>query len=187
MKPGGSIRKGNKFENDVAKLILQAAGKGFKREDCYRTPISGGHFAASKEDPGDLVLSDRLLAYFPFVLECKNQQVLDFEHFFFMPKPMKAWKEQKWLLQVMKSALSIKKRIPMLVVTKKNSGAYAIVPVLDLYAWSDVVSKGFPTGEMKFIFGGTIWIMVPLSRVLKALSEKTQGKAKAKEQRKRRK
>lgn len=78
MKAGGGREKGNGFERKIAKVIWQAFTK-FKitSEDCYRTPASGGHRFAKKVDPGDLTLSPRLRTLFPFSVECKFYQSLD--------------------------------------------------------------------------------------------------------------
>ena len=82
MRAGGSKAKGSSFERVVAAEILKAAGKPFKKTDCYRTPLSGGHVFSSKESPSDLVISKRLLKRFPFAVECKNYKKLDLQHFF---------------------------------------------------------------------------------------------------------
>jgi len=74
----GSRRKGNKFENDVAKII----GKWWYNDETalVRTPLSGGHHWAGdiipKNDDPD----------FPFCIECKNQEGWSFEQLFTAPE-----------------------------------------------------------------------------------------------------
>src|ERR1700733_13147777 len=71
-------RKGSAFERKVAGLIVEAfSGYGITAKDCYRTPLSGGHIHANKTDPGDLVLSARLRAFFCYSTECKSYKKLD--------------------------------------------------------------------------------------------------------------
>lgn len=70
--PVNGRRKGSAFERQVAKMIIATfEGRGITAEDCYRTPLSGGHVHASKENPSDLQMSAKLLKLFPYSVECK--------------------------------------------------------------------------------------------------------------------
>lgn len=63
-------RKGNSYENDIAKLVREAyAAHGCNDKDIYRTPLSGGHYAQS--DKSDLTISPEFREIFPYVIECK--------------------------------------------------------------------------------------------------------------------
>ena len=102
MKLGGGSAKGKAFERHVAHMIIDAfASFGITKQDCYRTPLSGGHFAASKEEPSDLVLSPKLRKLFPYVIECKSYRKLDW-HKLLVPGPKGHW--QEWWDQVNKAA-----------------------------------------------------------------------------------
>jgi len=79
----GKRNKGNSFERRVSKMIVAAFKElGITAEDCYRTPLSGGHRYSKKEDPGDLVISPKLQKLFPFTVECKNDRRANISHFF---------------------------------------------------------------------------------------------------------
>ena len=124
MKQGGGRAKGSSFERQVAKDVIQAFAKyGVTVKDCYRTPLSGGHFAASRTDPGDLVISPKLAEYFPFSIECKSYAKLDWSLLFNCP-PTSHW--AKWLGQSMKAAGAK----PALVVFKGNR-----TPVFAMYPY----------------------------------------------------
>lgn len=68
-----SRTKGANFERLISRMIIEAVGaredKVFGKQDCYRTPLSGGHPLA---DAGDLVISEALWRHFPYVVECKH-------------------------------------------------------------------------------------------------------------------
>lgn len=126
MKAGGGRSKGNSFERHVAKLVVTAFDcLGITQEDCYRTPSSGGHKYAKKEDPGDLVISKKLHKYFPFHIEAKHYRKVSLNALFTpIEKQKRAWKFKGWVEQV--NAASRKGMHPV-IVFKENSG-----PVLAL-------------------------------------------------------
>ena len=64
-----SKNKGSTFENAISKTVCQYFE--VEREECYRTPLSGGHPFG---DTGDLVIGTKLFKQFPFVVECKAYQ-----------------------------------------------------------------------------------------------------------------
>ena len=127
MRQGGGRAKGSAFERQVAKDVIQAFAKyGITVKDAYRTPLSGGHFAASRTDPGDLVISPKLAEYFPFSVECKSCAKLDWALLFNCP-PTSHW--TKWMAQCMKAAGSK----PALVVFKGNR-----TPIFAMYAYKSM-------------------------------------------------
>lgn len=72
MKKGGGRQKGNRFERQIAGMIIAAFKEhGIEQKDCFRTPLSGGHRFANKTDPGDIQMTARLRELFPFSVECK--------------------------------------------------------------------------------------------------------------------
>jgi len=101
MKKGGGRGKGSSFERAVAKMVLKTF-PGFSAKDCYRTPLSGGHFAASKNDPGDLVMSPKLRQLFPFSVECKSYKELPLETFW-LPETKRKGLINGWLKQCVKA------------------------------------------------------------------------------------
>lgn len=116
MRAGGGRQKGSSFERQVAKLVVEAFRPfGIKREDCYRTPMSGGHRFARKEDPGDLVISPKLARLFPFVVECKRNERMELFHFLIPDADhLKAWVEHQWLDQADDQS-TVTNREPLLV------------------------------------------------------------------------
>ncbi len=124
MRKGGGRQKGSAFERDVAKLIIAAfEHRGICKEDCYRTPGSGGHKYAKKEDPGDLVISPRLRKHWPFAVECKFYAKLPMD--VLMTPNIKAGLISNWWTQTVTSA---GKHIPLLVFRQNKQQAYAMLP-----------------------------------------------------------
>lgn len=113
--------KGSNFERLIAKLVVDAFVEiipDLTAADCYRTPLSGGHIHASKNDPGDLVMSLRLAKYFPAHVECKKQQGLEVFHFFDKLR-QPSWGAGQWLAQAEKASVG-KHGFPLVVMTKNN-------------------------------------------------------------------
>lgn len=95
MKQGNGRIKGNSFETLISKMIVKAGEHfGFTRKDCYRTPRSGGHAFAKKQNPSDLVLSKRLRKIFPVSVECKHHKRVDFQWFWTKKGPVFKWIDQ---------------------------------------------------------------------------------------------
>lgn len=127
MKPGGGRNKGSAFERKVAKMVIAAFEDfGITSEDCYRTPSSGGHRFAKKQDPGDLVTSKRLRRLFPFSVECKSYKTLDWAGL--MNNSSRQFKE--WWDQA--CAASTKDCKPLLVFRQNRSQAFAMVKFADV-------------------------------------------------------
>lgn len=118
-----SKRKGNKFENDVAK-ILQSwwfPEKGFVFK---RTPVSGG-FSSAKDFNvcGDIICSD---PEFPFTVECKNNKAVKGLHDFLNPKSLlsKFWEQSK-------TEAEESKKFPLLVFHWSNGPVFFVMPCLN--------------------------------------------------------
>lgn len=167
MKSGGGRNKGSAFERLVSKLFLEAFKKGgvqTKPEDCFRTPLSGGHRFASKTDPGDLQFSKELTELFPMVVECKHYRELCLERY--LQKPKKSWKEFQWLDQVSLSSQQTG-RPPVLVMRGNNGVIFCGHTV--------VIRLPFPDSPWKqpsIIFGYKeyAWWVYPLEDFLRRLS-----------------
>lgn len=131
MRKGGGRAKGNGFERKIARMIVATfADKGITKTDCYRTPLSGGHRQAREKDPGDLVISEKLLKYFPFSCECKFYKKI-YLPALWMPqkKWLKAWYFGQWLKQTC-AACTGEDRHPLLVFKGNNTPEFAILPRL---------------------------------------------------------
>lgn len=135
-----SARKGSTFERLIACLICKQTR--VRSSECYRTPLSGGHpFGAA----GDLVMSDRLLTVFPWVVECKHRKNWSLE---VMMKAERA-QEAKWFQQVERAVekaneqrnLSDDSLSPMIVVRGNGTDIYAIVPAGHLMGFLKNVPK----------------------------------------------
>lgn len=162
MKKGGGRRKGNANENHLAKEIVAAFEEfGITREDCYRTPSSGGHRFAKKEDPGDLVTSKKLRKLFPFSVEAKHYKDVDLFPFFDSAKNWKkSWKVLAWLKQTV--AATKGKLHPMLVF--RMNGEQSLCAIPGLYP---LVAALKPI--LKFMYDGEEWYLVRFDRLLRAM------------------
>lgn len=125
MKRGGGRVKGNAFERQVAKMIVEAfSDHGIDSKHCYRTPLSGGHRYAKKCDPGDLVMSPELRKLFPFAVEAKSYKRLKWRE---LLSPLKkSGQFYKWWQQACLGATS-QGLNPLLVFKENNSPIYAMV------------------------------------------------------------
>lgn len=119
--------KGSGFEREVAKLIAKAfAPFGIKQQECWRSVLSGGHSMSC----GDLVLSARLEAMFPYAVECKWWKEIDWIHFLVSPsKREKHWKETKWVKQAQDSVEKRPELIPLLVMKENRGKIWAFHPL----------------------------------------------------------
>jgi hypothetical protein len=128
MKAGGGRNKGNGFERVVAGLIVSTFERyGITKDDCYRTPGSGGHRFASKVDPGDLVISPKLRKYFNFSVECKFYKNLDWHRLMSTDKNKGHFSE--WWEQCVQSSEAAKGKPTPLLIFKKNAGQiYCMYP-----------------------------------------------------------
>lgn len=134
MKAGGGRIKGSVFERKVAGLIVEAFSEfGICKTDCYRTPLSGGHFAASKKDPGDILMSPKLQKLFPFVIECKSYKKLQWDRMILSHQGVRGIMV-KWWKQARKAALKTG-GLPMVVFKQNNGLIWAMVPTLGTTQW----------------------------------------------------
>lgn len=132
MKAGGSRRKGKSFERKVAKMIIQAFG--LEKTDCYSTPLSGGHFAASKLNPSDLEMSPKLRKLLPYAIECKSYKDLELEKLFSSSGKRGHW--AVWWKQVNKAAGDYE---PLLVFKQNRSEVMALVASEVTRQWRPVL------------------------------------------------
>lgn len=166
MKPGRGRTKGNANENVTAKQIIAAFAEfGIKGTDCYRTPSSGGHRFAKKEDPGDLVISKKLAKIFPFEVECKHYKDIDIYPFLANSKLWKkSWLPRKWLAQTVAAAQHRKGRHPLLVMRMNGQPALAALP--GLYPLVTYL-----TPRLRFLpFKGEHWYLVRFDRLLRVIA-----------------
>lgn len=73
----GSKRKGNKYENDISKIIRKyLIPKGIDPKIAYnllhRTGMSG-----ARTERGDMIIQPPLLEFFPYFMECRNRESWD--------------------------------------------------------------------------------------------------------------
>lgn len=129
MKAGGGRNKGSAFERKVAKLIIATfANKGITKQDCYRTPGSGGHRFASKTDPGDLVLSPKLRKLFDYCVECKSYKTVPWGR---LLSSGNNGIFDDWWKQTCKAAKTTKAP-PLLVFKHNGSEPYVMVRLIDI-------------------------------------------------------
>lgn len=108
--------KGSTFERNVAKEVSNWTGILFTR-----SPSSGGW-----NQTGDITPKNpQHMVDFPFNLELKNQEILQFSHIFQVPKnkktPIRKWWKQAYL-DAIKSG-----KIPVLVFTKSHEEVFCMV------------------------------------------------------------
>jgi hypothetical protein len=123
--------KGNSFERTVAGLIIEAfTDLGIEKKDCYRTPLSGGHRFASKQDPGDLLCSKRLSKLFPYAVECKCYKRINWIE---LLSPLAANKGQfgPWWTQACKAAGTTGK-LPLLVFKGNGTKVFCMAWKIDV-------------------------------------------------------
>ena len=174
-----SKSKGSAFERLVARLIIDEFNKrGFKfvAEDCYRTPGSGGHVYASKQNPSDLVLSDRLLYYFPFTIECKRDERYDLTHFFVPIKDhQKSWKEQHAVEQVISANTPWgletinKRRYPMVIFQTNRNPIFCFTPADAYHHLFGAVNQEI---NLPVNWNGHWWVLCLFKPFLKSMIER---------------
>lgn len=168
MRPGGGRAKGNGFEREVARdIVATFRNQGITKEDCYRTPMSGGHRFARREDPGDLVVSPKLRELFPYVVECKRDRRFQLWHLLALERTwQKSWIEASFLDQTLREAEGTN-RPPLLVVRKDREAAIAITTTTPLLPTT--------SSQLVFVYGGHIWLGTLWSVFLHTFArEKTQ-------------
>ncbi len=110
--------KGSSFERAIAKQVTDWTGVKFTR-----TPSSGG-WAKS----GDITPKNpEHMVQWPWLVECKNNESLDFGSIFSVPNngktPIRKWWKQAYR-DVKKSGM---KKIPVLVFTKSRDNVYCMM------------------------------------------------------------
>lgn len=169
-----SKQKGASFERLVARQILEAAGHGFSKEDCFRTPLSGGHPYAGASD---LVISPKLLRIFPFCVECKHRASFRLEHFFHPTKELISYHDQV-LQAVKKDRIRIDfdpdkppaKRAPLLVI-KGGHGCDAVVAMPEHISALYLKNQNcLFDPSLNYCYGGQTWTACKFPTLLKAVS-----------------
>ncbi len=160
MRPGGGKSKGASFERKVAEMIRDAgAHLGFKKEDVYRTPASGGHWASKGMHPSDLVLKKRVRKYFPYAVECKHIKKFAFHWFLTREGPIYEWIDQ--VTKAMKDDKTINVRMPMVVFTWNRAPVFCIVK-------SSHVTEHLGH-KVTFVYKDATWHVVKFKVILKIL------------------
>ena len=164
MKKGGGRAKGSGFEREVARSVIKTFKKfGIRKADCYRTPLSGGHRAAREKDPGDLVISEKLVKYFPFSVECKAWKRIElFPLWLPFKKHKKAWKFKQWIDQA--CAACTKDRHPLLVFKANNFPVMCALP--ELMPLIALIPR-----RHRFIYNGEVWYVVRFSDLLRRMRD----------------
>ncbi len=150
-------------------MVIEA-GSHFKlnKEDVYRTPGSGGHIFASKEDPGDLVLSMKVKKIFPASVECKHYKKLELQGLFSAEGLFFKWIDQSW-----KSAKKQGGKIflhPIVVFKWNGSKIFTIYPSDAFTLHSSKVPY------MRFFYKNRYWRMALFSDLLATVFKKEYGK-----------
>lgn len=156
MKLGGGRAKGARFELDVAKAIREAFGT--EKADVYRTPLSGGHYADRKHDPGDIQFAPWLRAALRLCIECKNHKGASLDPLLRDDFSRSYW--EKWMRQASNASPSL---IPC-VVARVARVNIALLPY-----------DGALDGVTPFMRirrpGGDVWMLVPFAALMNHLSD----------------
>jgi len=133
-----SKRKGSSFERKMAKIISLWYG-----EEVIRTPASGGMRSITRSD-----LTARNPDHFPFIIECKHREDINFESIIKSPKAIiDYWIESKekanteyWKPSELKGNLKFPK-VPILILTKNYCPNYIILQEYIIINLSHSVEK----------------------------------------------
>lgn len=116
---GGGKAKGSAFERQIAKEIVKNfRKKGITQRDCWRSINSGGHLIAC----GDLEMSEKLIALFPFAVEAKFRKKIKWQNFMLGGKN----EEMSWVRQAREGAAKDSRLQPLLVM-KENFGKVYVI------------------------------------------------------------
>jgi len=135
MKPGGSRVKGARYEREIVQEIREAFG--VEKHEVYRTPLSGGHYADRRHDPGDVQFAPWLREAFPFSIECKNTARASLAPLFRDHLGTSYW--SAWIEQATNAAEGLR---PCLAV-KADRRNYAVIPVDDAIQECSIPSLWF--------------------------------------------
>lgn len=157
-----SRRKGASFENLLAKDIRRT----FKvdNQDCYRTPLSGGHHGFGLEWPGDIYISERLFPLFPFVVEAKHRRNW---HAVSFQRPTK--EQAAWLRHLLRQDLPRSPRdgaMPLMVCRGQNTPIYAALRLPDFKA----LGMRLPQAYIGWAFQHGRWLQVRWPEFLEGLA-----------------
>lgn len=159
-----SKQKGSRFELLVAKKIVSAAGEGYGRKDCYRTPQSGGHEHAGASD---LVISPLLDRIYHFCTECKHHKAWRLHHTCEMTVEFQAWHHQVLAACAREGAW----RPPLLVIQQQNGPIYAAAPRGAFRSAYEAYADAFSCWTVSyFIKEIGWWEMIPFESLLKMVS-----------------
>lgn len=160
--------KGKTFERKVANLLHKTiAPFGFTKQDCHRTPNSGGHLL---EDRGDIVFSPALRKHVGLTFECKHTKNWSPGAMFTRRK-----QERDWMNQVLRAS-KLNGQEPVLIMSGNNTGIYAAT-------YRDTLGGLLPEAFRQCVYpvlafpgmGGT-WAMVPFNQFLRAIEERLRRK-----------
>ena len=174
MKAGGGKIKGNAFERKVAAHIVSAfAEYGITKEDCYRTPSSGGHKYAKNSDPGDLVISEKLRKLgFRWHVEGKHHKSVRLWTLLYPQAQHKnAWKFKPWILQVCTAVPTWREKdnlVPV-IVFKENGVAPILAAFPDIPDVTPAIQ--IPKNRISFIWDDTTWYVTLFADFLKVVKK----------------
>lgn len=136
MRAGGGKAKGHGFESQVAKLF----SKWWGIENSFvRSPGSGawGKLARPANQAstmaGDLITPEE----FPFTIECKKCQTIDFHFLLINPEGCDV---AVWLKKLVEEDCKISGKKPMLIFSKNHWKMYCVVQCIDF----DKIANLFP-------------------------------------------
>lgn len=173
MRSGGGKAKGSAFERKVASMIIKATkdtGFHFEKEDCYRTPMSGGHIYAKQEEPSDLVLSKRLRKVIPIAVECKFRKTINMYHFTVpFEQHEKSWEEKNAIDQVLR-ATKKSSYYPVVILKNNREPIVLVMRLADLKFLFPRCKIGF-----KFSYNEDTWCALEFEAFLKAFRKHLKG------------
>jgi len=148
-----SKAKGSEFERRIANMIRDELG--LSRDEAFRTPMSGAHFALGTGV--DIQLSGKALERFPFAVECKH--VRTWTPSAMLQTPLRR-QEEMWLRQVVQGASSTG-LMPVLIMSGHRTDIWA--------ATYDDGRLAVRAPRVHFLFDGRSWIMVLFREFLRAV------------------
>lgn len=122
-----SRRKGNKRENEIAKTLSLWWTAGKDNKALRRSPLSGGWLR--KGSDGDILPVSELADGFPFLIDVKDQKVVDsieFADLLLRPDcPIFGWFDE---LTVMQQTYPVQhgSKLRMLIIHKRGKGDYCV-------------------------------------------------------------
>ena len=136
----GRQDKGARYERSIVKAIREVCG--LDAEQCWRTPLSGGHYA---EASGDIQFAPRVRDLLPVSIECKHHAGVKLDGLLSLGCPNAPWLD--WLHQTEKAAA--KDGLEPLLIARVNRRDYAIGP--------DYGFAGKNLLSLRFMFNDRPW------------------------------